>query len=162
MRTSAVSSTFGPRSCRPLAEADGNGARAGFLMMDLLLALAVMALIASLALPFVRAGGQAGLRTSAAALASLLRSSRNAALMSGQPSLVTVDPVVGVFRSSRPAGSVAVQHGVAIHIEPSGSTAVTFAGDGRSSGGTIVLTSGRARIAVSVDPLTASVGVSQR
>lgn len=131
--------------------------RGGFLMMDLLLALAVMALIVGLALPFVRAGGQASLDAKAAEIASLLRSSRNAALLSGKPSLVVVDESAGVVRS-RHSGSVAVvPRGIVLRLLPTGAAGITFTGDGRSSGGTIALYSGRARAVMRVNPLTAAV-----
>lgn len=140
--------------------AGSRDATAGFLMMDLLLALAVMALIAALALPFVRAGGQASLRTKAAEIAALLRTSRNAALLSGKASGVTIDAAGGVLRSLRPAGIVGVPRTIDLRTTPPGIAAITFTGDGRSSGGAVALRAGAARLVVRVDPVSAAVAVS--
>lgn len=129
-------------------------------MMDLLLALMLMALVAALALPFARAGGEASLRADAAGIASLLRSSRNAALLSGKPSTVTVDAAAGIVRSRLPAGVVVLPRGTAVRLAPPGSGAITFTGDGRSSGGGILLTAGRSRVVVRVNPLTAAVDLA--
>lgn len=139
---------------------DREEGRAGFLMMDLLLALAVMALVAALALPFVRAGGEAALRVKSAEVAALLRSSRNAALLSGRPAIVTVDAGAGVVRSTHPAGTVVLPGGTTASLAPPGSVAITFTADGRASGGTILLAAGRARTLVRVNPLTAAVDVA--
>ena len=136
---------------------------AGFLMLELLLALAVMALIVALALPFARAAGQAGLRGKAVEIASLLRSSRNAALLSGRPSVVTVDAAAGVVRSRLPPGIVAVPRGIVLATQPTqspGAAAIEFSVDGRSSGGAITLSAGRNRLIVRVNPLTAAVDLS--
>lgn len=132
---------------------------AGFLMLDLLVALLVMALIAALALPLVRSGGQAGLRVKAEEIAAALRNARSAALLSGRQGDVAMDVDHRTLRSSHPATLVAIPRALTLQPSPASLTNFVFTADGRSSGGALLLDAGSHRLVIRVDPFSASVNI---
>lgn len=132
--------------------------RGGFALLEVMLALMLMALLATLALPgLVRTTGPAALRVAAFETEGLLREDRTAARRSGQPSAAGV--VDGrMIRSLTTARVVALPPGAEAAMRDT--PAIRFFADGRSSGGAIVIASAAARYVVSVSPDTGAIHVA--
>jgi general secretion pathway protein H len=128
--------------------------RDGYVLLELMLAMMLIAMLAGLALPgLARGAGPAALRVTALEAAALLREDRNAAIASAR-TVTTLADVDGL-RSGATGAVVAMPANVAL-TSPAD---IVFTPDGRASGGTIVIASIRARAIVSVSPDTGAIRV---
>jgi general secretion pathway protein H len=130
--------------------------RGGFTLLELALALVILSLMAALALPRVYPGsGATAARTTAYAIAALLRADRNTALATGVETSTRVDG----RQVASMAGGAALTVPRDFELQPRGVTGglVRFTPDGRSSGGVLVLRRGDTAYSVRVDPLTGGV-----
>ena len=150
------------------SRADDRGRRdAGFALYELILALAVLALVAGIVFPrVIRPPGPAELRAKALEIAALLRTDRNAALRQGREILSRVDltrnaVVSGArdYASEIPRGvdTKLVQSSREVSSEGGG---IRFRPNGRSSGGVLSIRRGDAGYQISVNWLTSGVTVS--
>lgn len=132
------------------------GRRDGFALVEVMIALLMIAFIAALAMPgLTRPTGAGTLRIAAMNVSALLRDARNDATASGRPTSVVA--VGGLVRASgaavgMPPGAVAGPPGATIHFMP----------DGRASGGPLMLASGRAAFVIGVNPDSGAIDVSAR
>lgn len=153
------------RTSAAIESASGHGerdAQAGFTLMEVVLALLIVGMLATLAVPYVRPGvGVAVVKAKAFEIASLLRRDRNAALRSGDVSKVSIDAGSGLVSSQSLRQSVSLPRGLTLQLQPDRAEGVIFQADGRSSGARIILASRSATIAIEVNRTTAAIGVSE-
>ncbi len=135
--------------------------RAGFALIEVMLALMLIAVLASLALPgLVRGTGPSTLRIAALQVAAMLREDRNVALTTGRFTMTSVGR--GEIRSGASRASVEMPVGATAGVLGAALPGIRFFADGRSSGGTIVIASATARAFVAVSPDTGAIDVGVR
>ncbi len=145
-----------PRRGRPAER------RAGFTLVETIAALLLLGLLAGLALPFLRGGpGPAALRASAYQVSALLRGDRNAALVSGRPSATLVDFRAGIVRSERGGAGFSAGPGMRLDLDAPLPDAIRFFPDGRSSGGSLILSAAGRRIDLRVSRDTGAIVLVQ-
>lgn len=135
---------------------------AGFTLLEVALALALVGLIAALALP--RGSGRdsaTSLRIKAFELVALLRADRDAALAAGRPVVSLVDLEGRLVRSGASQRAVVLPPQVAVRVSEGLAGGVRFRPDGTASGGEIFLARPGlgAVVAVRIDGLTAAIAV---
>ncbi len=142
--------------------------RNGFTLVELLVTLAVLAMVAMLSLPYVSGGRSAlGLASDTRVLASRFRAAREIALAKRSSIVVTLDLVRPAVHGPADWSSydlTAVEH-LSVNTakgKVTGETAqFTFGPDGGASGGVVVLQDGPRARSVSVDWLTGTVSISE-
>jgi len=140
-------------------------ARAGFTLMELLVVLALMALLTGLAAPRLRPDAP-NLSLEARAMAGGLRATRSTALRANDERLFLVD--LAGRRYGSPPQWTAVGLGVALETyaaaEEGGrdTAAIRFFPDGSSTGGRITLSAGGRTAAITVDWLSGAVVIDER
>ncbi len=128
----------------------------GFALLEVMIALLMIAFIAALAMPgLVRPTGPGTLRIAAMNVSALLRDTRNAAAASGRPSAAMA---VGGMVSAA-SGAVGMPPGAL--AGPPGTT-IRFTPDGRASGGPMTLASASGAFVIDVDPVSGAIDVSAR
>ncbi len=144
-----------PRSLRP---------QAGFTLLETVLALALIGLVATLALPRGSPrDGATSLRIKAYEVMALLRADRDAARAGGVPVLARVDLVERILRSGASPRAVALPPRIAVRVSEGLAGGVRFFPDGTATGGEIFLArpgSGNL-LAVRIDGLTAAVDLDE-
>lgn len=150
------------------ATTDPPRAGGGIVLIEVVLALAVLGLIAGLVLPHLpRTTGPATLRAKAHEFAAVLRQDRNAAIRRGAEMVSHIDLARRIVVSGADARTVRLPHDVRIDFvhsdrEATGTGgAIRFYPDGRSSGGAVTFGRGRLAYRVQVNWLTAAVAVSK-
>lgn len=134
--------------------------QAGFTLLEVVLAMLIIGMLATLALPYVRPNvSPALIRAKAFEIASLLRRDRNMALRSGETSRISVDADEGVIRSERLRQTVRLPAGAALRLLPERSGSVSFLADGGSSGARIILVSRNSTIAIDINRVTAAIQI---
>ena len=134
--------------------------KAGFTLMEVVLAMLITSMLATLALPYFRPGvGAAVVKAKASEIASLLRRDRNMTLRLGDASMIYVDTKHGVVGSERLRQSVKMPVGVALRVLPEGARSVNFLADGSSSGARIVLASQNASVSIDINRVTAAIRI---
>ncbi|WP_420391671.1 prepilin-type N-terminal cleavage/methylation domain-containing protein [Acuticoccus sp.] len=129
------------------------GSSDGFTLVETLLALAVVALVASLVLPWATTSrGAAALHRQAEAVATFLERRRNAAVRSGAPVVVDVTNRSMVSGASR----LDLADGVRWQV---GVPRLEFSPDGRASVAVVRLVAGARERVVRVHPYTGAVEV---
>ncbi|WP_026190789.1 hypothetical protein [Methylobacterium sp. WSM2598] len=148
---------------RPPGRGPARERAGGFVLLELALALLILALLAALALPRARPfDGPARLGLKAQEIAALLRRDRDAALR-GQTTIRTeIDLARRAVRSGAANGEVPVPTAYALRVAAR-ETAIRFRPDGSASGGTVFLAGpgGGGLAAVEVDDLTGAVTVTR-
>ena len=142
-------------------------ARRGVVLLDVILAMAVIALGAFVLLPAPRGSvGMTELQAEGIRVAATFREGRAAALRSRKPVNIAVDPERRVV--SGPRGAVEIRQGVAMVWVTSdqcplsgGKRALRYLPDGRSCGGVLTLSAGGASVRLRVDWLTGRVDMSK-
>lgn len=138
------------------------GAQAGFTLLEMLVALAIVALLAALA-PRLAAPEAGALDRAARLVATELRAARAEALETGADRFVAFDPEAGTLRregaapASLPAGVRMALRAAAEAEAAVGAPAILFFGAGGSTGGDVALARGEATAVVSVRWLTGAV-----
>ncbi len=133
-------------------------ARGGFALIEVMIALLMIALIAAIAMPgLVRPTGPGTLRVAAMNVAALLRNARNLALANGRATAATA--AGGAVRSAGTDASVAMPPGAV--AGPVGAT-IRFTPDGRASGGPLTLASSSGLYVIGVNPDSGAIDVSTR
>lgn len=142
------------------ATSDRRDRHRGFTLIEMTLALAILAMIAALALPrMMPATGSTTLRVTSYEIAALLRSDRNAAARGGAPVVTLVD-AAGRRVQSRSSGiAVTIPEDVAVSLDSRVRQGIAFLPDGRSSGGNVVLSRGETVYVVRVAARTGTVDI---
>ena len=136
------------------------GGRAGFALIEVMLALMLIAVLASLALPgLVRATGPAALRIAAFQVSALLREDRNVAQSARRTTVTTIAFGGKRVLSGASSATLDMPRGATAALFDARSPAIRFFADGRSSGGAIVIASDDARYVVAVNPDTGAIRV---
>jgi general secretion pathway protein H len=149
-----------PNAIAPPLERRDFTPRAGFAMIEVMLALALMALIAALALPRARPfDGGAALRAKTYEVAALLRADRDAARRANREIASVVDFSGRRIASGATRTAVRLPQGAAMRLSADRFSGFRFFPDGRSSGGQLVLDYGGRRLALRVDRLTSAVEI---
>lgn len=139
---------------------------AGFTLVELLVVLAVLALVLTL-LPPLLEGNQARAELTAAAreVAAALRETRGLALRDGRVESFAVDGRAGTFRAGASGRLHHLPAGLRLSLDPPAGGAaaaqgvIRFFADGSSTGGGLALTQGGRRSHVAVDWLTGRVSL---
>lgn len=130
----------------------------GYVLMELLVAMAIIAMIAALAMPAgSTARSPSALRAKALDIAVLMRSARNLAVRTGVARSVELDPASRAVRSER--GRVQLPRDVAARFDMQSGGSFVFAPDGRATPGRLILSSDGLKAVIAVDPMTAAVYV---
>jgi general secretion pathway protein H len=133
--------------------------RAGFTLIEVSLALVVLALVAALALPAALPGRSATeIRIRAYAVAALLRADRTVAEAERRPVETAIDVVGRTVRSGVDGRWIGLPDDLALRWDGRNGF-VRFTPDGRSSGGLLILGRGRAGYGVAINPATAAVRI---
>lgn len=136
--------------------------QSGFTLMEVVLALAIASMLATLAVPYFRSPpSKSTLIASAGQIASLLRRDRNKALLLHRGSVVVIDPKSGAIQSTLLRQAIRMPIGVTLRMTPEGIGGFTFEADGTSSGGRIVVFTPQRSMAIDINPLSAAVNVSE-
>lgn len=131
--------------------------------MELMLALALMALIAALALPRGRIGdGGAALRSKAYETAALLRADRDAAARLDREVASRVDFGTRRVISGQAREAVTIPETLSMRLNADRFAGFRFFPDGRSSGGELALDAGGRGLVLRVDRLTSAVEIRAR
>jgi general secretion pathway protein H len=137
--------------------------RAGFTLLETVLALALIGLVATLALPRSPRDSGTSLRIKAYEVMALLRADRDAARAGGVPVVARVDLAERTLRSGASERTVALPPRMSVRISDGLTGGVRFFPDGTATGGEIFL----ARpglgglLAVRIDGLTAAVDLDE-
>lgn len=142
----------------------------GFTLIELVVALAVAALLLAIVLPFgLHRRGHDELAGGAREIAGALRLARSHAILVNRPASFVVDVENGFYRPPGATAARAVPAGSRISLytaqeeQRSGSTgAIRFFPDGSSTGGGVALSLGPERYDILVDWLTGGVSVHAR
>ena len=129
---------------------------AGFTLVELLVSLAVVALLIALALPHLPAGlTRSEFATSGRELTAALREARSISVNHNRDVAFAFDGAAGRYRFEGRESELAAGTGIAL----AGVTGdvLWFFPDGTASGGRIVLRRGEARLVIAVDEMTGSV-----
>lgn len=136
--------------------------RGGFAMMEVVLALVILGLLASLGLPLVRTQtGATALRSKAFEIVAMMRTDRNAAIASGLATTVFVDERTRRIRSGRTQAEIVLPTTMSLALTSSAAGEFRFFPDGRASEGTLALVSGRDAVRIAVSGSTALVAVAE-
>ena len=134
---------------------------AGFALVEVTLALMLVGLLAAIALPgLVRTTGPAALRVAAFQVSALLREDRNEALRGGRASSLVVEANGRRVRSETSSGFVELPSGAVATISGTDARSIRFFGNGRSTGGDLVIVSAASRFLVSVSADTGAIHVA--
>ncbi|OCP25178.1 MULTISPECIES: prepilin-type N-terminal cleavage/methylation domain-containing protein [unclassified Ensifer] len=140
----------------------------GFALLEILAALAIVALVAAMSLPHLSQANRAlALRVRSAEITALLRHDRNTAIEQGRPVLSAVDPQRRTVVSGASGRKVVLPDGTAMWIESSGRRQAAgyrgfvFQADGRALGGVLSIEGTNVAYRIAVNPLTSGVTLSE-
>jgi general secretion pathway protein H len=144
-------------------------AQHGFTLIEMLVVLTIAALIVGLALPrLTGAEEKATLRTAAHQVAAALRNTRSLAMTKGLTEVFVIDTANGAFRAGQTAPPGRLPRGVQLALvtvasdqESASQGRIQFFADGSSTGGGVLLATGKTRSQVLVDWLTGRVSVAE-
>lgn len=160
--------TAAPFADRPRYGIPGEAREGGFALIELVGALFVLAMVVAVAVPWGEDLVQAALlERKAAGIAALIRADRNAALAEGRAIYTAVDLRQGQVRSGAGGDRVLLPRFADIQLSRAEDAAsattggFVFHGDGRSSGGQLVLAGGGRVYTISVNWASSAVTVSK-
>ncbi|NVD42649.1 prepilin-type N-terminal cleavage/methylation domain-containing protein [Ensifer sp. HO-A22] len=140
----------------------------GFALLEILAALAIVALVAAMSFPFLTQASRAiGLKVRAAEIAALLRHGRNAAMEQGRPVQCSVDPQTRTVSSGASGRKVVLPDGTTMRVVRSGhlrsadGLGFVFLADGRALGGVLSIEGSSLTYRITVNPLTSGVTLSE-
>ena len=142
----------------------------GFTLIELVVALAVAALVLAIAVPMLSGtSARAQFRASAHEVAAALRETRSRAITSGRSAALIIDVEHGVYRGDASATPHWLPKGIHLVLTTTtqerrseGSGAIRFFPDGSSTGGGVRLMEDDKRYDVLVDWLTGRVSLDDR
>lgn len=135
-------------SSRPVASS-------GFALVELTIALAILALVAAVALPgSSRTAGPSRVRAEALEVVALLKADRNLAISRGQEIVTRVDAAGQSIVSGAAGTRTLASNAVALTFSTRGDGGILFHPDGSSTGGTITLQSRVAAYRIDVTAIT--------
>ena len=135
-----------------------HGQEAGFTLFEVLLGLLLMALIAALVLPGPqRHTGPAALRAAANEVSALLRNTRSAAIGSGRLTRASIEPANNRVQSLVLGTQVDVPAGVSVALLDRSSQTISFAPNGTSSGGNVLLQGPISRLVIAINADTGAI-----
>ena len=135
---------------------------AGFTLIEVTLAMAVVAMLAVLALPYVRSNANAVLlKSKAAEVVALLRADRNRALRSASTTRIQIDARNGLIRSEISGSAIEIPAGIIMRVSADAANGIAFDDQGRSSGGRIMLAANDVAYAVDVNRITAAIQIAE-
>ncbi|MBO0763979.1 MAG: prepilin-type N-terminal cleavage/methylation domain-containing protein [Hyphomicrobiaceae bacterium] len=152
-----------PRTFRTLS-AEANG---GFTLIEVVAAMAIVALVACLAVTMTRGTGRAQLKAVALEAAALLRRERVGAILTGRERQVSLDGTRRVL-SGDSGGAVAIPRDVALDIVGAGDpwsgrhAILRFHPDGASSGAVLRVSREGAQYEIRVNWYTGGVAIAPR
>ncbi len=142
-------------------------AQGGYALLEIVVALAIVALVVTLVLPRIsREPGPAALEAKAYEIAALFRDDRNAAMLARREVVSRIDMNQKLAVSGSQDRAVKVPDSVGINLAQSdreafpGGGGIRFYPDGRTSGGVVTLHRGKYGYQISVNWLTANVEVA--
>ncbi|MGH6808610.1 MAG: prepilin-type N-terminal cleavage/methylation domain-containing protein [Ensifer adhaerens] len=140
----------------------------GFALLEILAALAIVALVATMSFPHLSQANRAtALRVRSAEITALLRHDRNTAMEQGRPVLSAVDPQRGTVFSGASGRKVVLPDSTVMRIESSGRLQAAgrrgfvFQADGRALGGVLSIEGTNVTYRIAVNPLTSGVTLSE-
>jgi general secretion pathway protein H len=141
----------------------------GFTLIEMLVVLTIAALVVGLALPRLTGATEtATLRTAAHEVAAALRTTRSLAMTRGRTEAFFLDTANGAFRAGQTASPGRLPRGLQLALvtvtadkESTSQGRIQFFADGSSTGGGVLLVTGKARSQVLVDWLTGRVSVAE-
>jgi general secretion pathway protein H len=143
------------------------GSTSGFTLLELIVALAIVAALLALVVPILRPNSNAQLVSSAHTVANALRLSRMRAIASNRPDSFIVDTQLGAYRMENRTHRF--PSGIRVGLYTASETAlgpsvgsIRFFPDGSSTGGGVLLESDQAGYDVLVDWLTGGISIHER
>jgi general secretion pathway protein H len=137
-----------------------NSRRAGFTLIELSMAMLILALIAAIALPRILPGSSASaLRFSAWEVAAMLRADRNAAIGDRRAVDTRFDLAGHRITSGASGRMIRLPGEVSLRLDSRIDGRIRFTPDGRSSGGLFVLARGSAGYGVRINGFTGVVEI---
>jgi len=141
----------------------------GFTLIEMLVVLTIAALIVGLALPRLTGAEEtATLRTAAHQVAAALRNTRSLAMSRGHTEAFVIDTANGAFRAGPTAAPGRVPRSVRLALvtvtserDSASQGRIQFFADGSSTGGGVLLATGKVRSQVLVDWLTGRVSLAE-
>jgi general secretion pathway protein H len=142
---------------------------AGFTLLELILALGILALVAVFAVPVAtRPAGDATLTATAYRLANAMRMARAAAIRDNSERVLTLDLAGRRFWVDGVTGVSPIASGIAVDFITLRKEQLSahrgrlrFFVDGSASGGNVILTGGGRRVAVKLDGMTGHASVTR-
>ena len=135
--------------------------RGGFTLVEVALAMAIIAMLALLGLPYLKPNtGERAVRQRVVQVVVFLRHERNLAMRNAQPRQVRVDIRNGQITSITSGDGLTVPANIHLRLLD-GALGVSFTPDGKSSGLRLLLSSGDVAFLVEVNGLTAAVQSSE-
>lgn len=168
LRTSSAARAFfgrnpGRKSAAPFCRmgSSRSAASPGFALVELTVALAILALVAAVALPgSSRTAGPSRVRAEALKVVALLKSDRNMAISRGQEIVTRVDAAGQSIVSGANDTRTPVSNAVTLAFSNGGDGGILFHPDGSSSGGSITLRSRAAAYRIDVTAITGYIALS--
>ena len=138
----------------------------GLTLIEILIVLAIMAIVTAIAIPVINGVSNAEMRSAARQLASGLRLARSEAVSQRRETFLVIDLAGRRFKVDRDAREYALPRNVELKLftaqrdlvdEKTGS--IRFFPDGGSNGGRVTLAAGERKFEVDVDWLTGRVAI---
>lgn len=129
----------------------------GFTLIEVSLAMAIMAMLALLGLPYLHPrAGERAVHQKAVEVVGFLRMERNAAMRSGEPRRVEIDTRKRQLTSLVSGARLTIPANLHLRFLQ-GVSNISFTPDGRSSGARFLLYAGQVAILIEVNGITAAV-----
>lgn len=136
-------------------------AQRGFTMLELIVVLAIMALVTGLAIPALTSGSGTELRASARTMVTAFRKARNKAVSTNDSAVLTIDVETREFLVPGEKTARKLPDGVDLdlfaarsQLESETRGGIRFFPDGSSTGGRVTLSAEAGKFAVNVDWMT--------